>query len=163
MDCRRSLTALLLLAGAFAIAQEHHIPEQPIPFSHKQHMALGLKCKDCHANPDPGEIEGIPAASKCMLCHVSIAKDKPAIEKLKAYADRKQAIPWVRVYQIPSYVDFSHRAHVDAGVKCEKCHGSVAARDALWKETDIGMGGCIACHRQNRVSTACTFCHENRQ
>lgn len=98
-----------------------------------------------------------------MTCHFSIDKDAPAIQKLKEYADRKQPIPWARVYQIPSYVDFSHRTHLEAGFKCEKCHGPVATRDALWKETDITMGGCIACHRQNRASTSCTYCHENRQ
>ena len=144
-------------------AQEHHIPEQPIPFSHKQHVPMGLKCKDCHANPDPGEVEGLPAASKCMACHFSIARDSPAIQKLKIFADRKQPIPWARVYQIPSYVEFSHRSHIDAGFKCEKCHGPVETREALWKETDVSMGGCIACHRQNRASTVCTYCHENRQ
>jgi len=155
--------ALALLATLAVCAQEHHIPEQPIPFSHKQHVALGLKCKDCHANADPGETEGIPAASKCMACHASIATDRPAIQKLKTFADAKEPIPWARVYQIPSYVAFSHRVHVDAGFKCETCHGPVATRDALWKEKDITMGGCIACHRQNRASTACTLCHENRQ
>lgn len=157
------LLAALAALAAIAAAQEHHIPEQPIPFSHKQHVALPLQCKDCHTNPDPGEIEGIPAASKCMACHFSIAKDKPSIQKLKSYADANQPIPWIRVYQIPSYVDFSHRTHVEAGFKCEKCHGAVEARDALWKETDISMGGCIACHRQNKASITCTFCHENRQ
>jgi len=146
-----------------AMAQQHHIPEQPIPFSHKQHGSLGLTCKDCHANPDPGELEGLPTASKCMSCHFSIARDAAPIQKLKTYADEKRAIPWVRVYQIPSYVDFSHRAHLEAGFKCEKCHGLVSTRDALWKETDVSMGGCIACHRQNRASTACAYCHENPQ
>lgn len=98
-----------------------------------------------------------------MACHFSIAKDRPAIQKLKSYADQKRPIPWIRVYQIPSYVEFSHRAHIEAGFKCEKCHGPVATRDALWKETDVSMGGCIACHRQNKAGTVCTFCHENRQ
>jgi Zn ribbon nucleic-acid-binding protein len=153
-------------AAAFAgalIAQVHHIPEQPIPFSHKQHITLPLACKECHSNPDPGEVEGIPATSKCMACHFSIAKDKPSIQKLKSFADSKQPVPWIRVYQIPSYVDFSHRKHLEAGFKCEKCHGAVEARDALWKETDITMGGCITCHRQNKASITCTYCHENRQ
>ena len=159
----RRFALLALLAAALAAAQEHHIPEQPIPFSHKLHVGLGLKCKDCHPNPDPGEVEGLPASSKCLACHFSIAKDKDSIRQLKAFADRKQPIPWARVYQIPSYVDFSHRAHIEAGFTCDKCHGPVETRDALWKETDISMGGCIKCHRQNKASTACTFCHENRQ
>ena len=151
------------LAVFAAAAQDHHIPEQPIPFSHRQHVSAGLKCKDCHTNPDPGESEGIPAASKCMACHISIATGKPAIQKLKEYAASKQAIPWVRVYQIPSYVDFSHRTHLQAGATCQTCHGPVETRDALWKEANISMGGCIACHRQHKASTACTYCHESRE
>src|ERR1700681_2178611 len=97
---RRSLVPILLLVSAFAA-------EQPVPFSHKQHIALTLKCKDCHANPDPGESMGLPAASKCMACHVSIATDRPAIRKLKSFA--KEPIPWVSVFQIPSTIVFSHR------------------------------------------------------
>ena len=155
--------ACLVLFTALAAAQEHHIPVQPIAFSHKLHAALPLKCRECHANPNPGADAGMPAISKCMACHFSIAKDKPEIQKLKSYADRKLAIPWVSVYQVADYVRFSHRAHAKVGFKCEKCHGPVETRDALWKETDITMGGCIKCHRQNRAGTKCRLCHEDRQ
>lgn len=149
----------LFVAGVFAQAPA---PKQPVPFSHKQHAATGLKCKECHQNADPGEMMGLPAASKCMACHVEIAKDKPSIQNLKQLAASGQPIPWVRVYQIPSYVEFSHRAHLETGAGCESCHGAVAQRDALWREGNISMGGCIACHRQNRASIDCTLCHEAR-
>jgi hypothetical protein len=133
--------------------------EQPIPFSHKQHIALTLKCKDCHANPDPGESMGLPAAFKCMACHVSIATDKPAIRKLKSFAG---AIPWVPVFQIPSAIVFSHRAHLEGGVSCDGCHAAVARSDALTpKDLNISMGTCMACHRKSRVSNDCKTCHEN--
>ncbi len=145
-----------------ALAAAPAPPQQPLPYSHKQHIALGLKCKECHANADPGEVMGFPAASKCMACHVSIAKDRPTIRKLKEFAEAKQEIPWVRVYQIPSYVDFSHRTHLEAGAACETCHGSVAERDALWREGTLSMGACMDCHRKNRASIDCTYCHEAR-
>jgi hypothetical protein len=35
-------------------------PKQPVPYSHKQHLAMGLQCKNCHTSPDPGEAMGIP-------------------------------------------------------------------------------------------------------
>jgi len=159
----KNLSGGAALLSVFALAQQHHIREQPLPFSHKQHISLGLTCKDCHANPDPGAVETLPSTSKCMACHVSTAAESPAIKKLKAYAGEKQPIPWARVYQVPDFVFFSHRAHLKAGFKCEKCHGPVATRDALWKETDLSMGGCIACHRRNRAGIACTYCHENLQ
>ena len=130
-------------------------------FSHKLHVALPLKCRECHTNPDPGKAEGLPGASKCMACHFSIAKDKSEIRKLKSYTDRKQEIPWVPVYEVPDFVKFSHRAH--SRFSCEKCHGPVESRDALWRETDMSMSGCVACHRQNRASTKCRVCHEDRR
>src|SRR5579864_2309434 len=90
-------------------------PAQPIPFSHKQHLALKLKCKMCHANPEPGEMMGIAAASVCMQCHNAIKTDSPSIQKLAGFAEQKREIPWARVYQIPGYVDFSHKTHLNAG------------------------------------------------
>jgi Class III cytochrome C family/Cytochrome c7 and related cytochrome c len=159
MDRRFPLVALVL--AAFAAAQEHHIPEQPVQFSHKLHVALPLKCRECHTNPNPGKAEGLPSASKCMACHFSIAKDQPEIRKLKNYADQKQEIPWAPVYEVPDFVKFGHRAHVR--FSCEKCHGPVETREALWRETDMSMAGCVACHRQNRASTRCRVCHEDRR
>ena len=57
-------------------------PEQPIPFSHKKHVAMGLPCTGCHTNPDPGRQMGFPPTQTCMGCHSSIATDKPSIMRL---------------------------------------------------------------------------------
>jgi hypothetical protein len=157
--------AAIALAAA-ALAQEKQPPEppvQPIPYSHRQHLALGLKCKNCHEMPDPGEMMGIPAAAKCMTCHQSVKSDSPAIQTLAAYARDDRPIKWIRVYRIPSYVDFSHKAHLAKEAACETCHGPVATRDRLWRETDISMGGCMNFHREHKASLDCGFCHEPRQ
>ena len=156
------MKVLLLFSFWFAQAPQPKAPEQPLPYSHKTHLAQGLKCGDCHLNADPGESMGFPAITKCMACHIAVAKDKPSIEKLAAAAKAKQQIPWVRVYQIPSYVAFSHRTHMQAGAKCEICHGDVSKRDVMFKEADISMGGCMECHRQNKASNDCSFCHDPR-
>jgi hypothetical protein len=154
---------MLLAVAAAALAQKKaEPPEQPIPYSHKQHVSMGLECKNCHEMPDPGEMMGIPAVAKCMTCHQSVKKESPAIQKLAAFAKENREIPWVRVYQIPSYVAFSHKEHLAAGAMCETCHGQVAQRERLWRETDISMGGCMSCHRTNKASIDCTFCHEQR-
>ncbi len=155
---------LLLPAMAAALLGQKKAepPEQPIPYSHKQHVAMGLACKNCHEMPDPGEMMGIPAAGKCMTCHQSVKKESPAIQKLAAFAKEGRDVPWVRVYQIPSYVAFSHQEHLAAGATCETCHGPVAQRERLWRETDLSMGGCMSCHRANKASIDCTYCHEQR-
>jgi hypothetical protein len=98
-----------------------------------------------------------------MACHATVKKDSPHIQKLAASAKEGNALEWVRVYQIPSYVFFSHRAHVEAGAKCETCHGPVAERDVITKEVDISMGACMDCHRKTKASNDCRFCHDERQ
>lgn len=105
---------------------------------------------------------GIAAASVCMTCHSAIKTESPAIKKLAAYAAQNREIPWVRVYQIPAYVDFSHKTHLAGGATCETCHGKVEERDALFRETNISMGACMECHRQNKAPIDCTACHEDK-
>ena len=155
-----AFTALLLWA-----ADPPTPPKQPVPYSHKQHLAMGLQCKNCHTNPDPGEMMGIPQVKVCMGCHASVKTESPHIQKLAKHAAEGTQPPWVRIYQIPSYVFFSHKIHLEsnANAKCETCHGPVATREALWKETNISMGACMECHRQNKASNDCAFCHEPRQ
>ncbi len=145
-------------------AQPIPAPEQPIPFSHKTHSgALKLQCGMCHVNPDPGEMMTVVAASKCMQCHSAVKKDSPAIQKLASFAKNEREIRWVRVYEAPSYVRFSHRVHIQASNTCQDCHGKVAEREQLFKEADISMGGCMNCHRVKKVSIDCAFCHEQQQ
>lgn len=151
------MTAWLLLLTA-ALAQTG--PVQPIPYSHKQHLALGLKCNNCHDMPAPGEVINIPAAAKCMACHGAIKIDSPSIQKLTAFAKENRPIPWVRVYEIPSFVFFSHKTHLDSGSTCETCHGPVAQRERIAKESDISMGGCMECHRLHKATLDCSGCHE---
>jgi hypothetical protein len=153
----------LVVLAATLLAAAADAPEQPLPFSHKAHAgAMKLPCKMCHLNPDPGETEGIPQAAICMQCHSAIKTDAQAIRKLAAYAENNRKIPWVRVYAIPDFVNFSHRQHVTAGNTCEDCHGKVAESEQLARETDINMGGCMNCHRTRNASTGCTFCHDQR-
>jgi len=140
---------------------EHPAPVQPIPYSHKKHLAFGLECKKCHTNPDPGKLMTFPATSTCMECHVTIAKGKPAIQKLAEYAKSKQAIPWVRVYTVLPGVAWSHRPHLDAGVKCETCHGQVSELEAMSEVTSVTtMYSCLHCHELNHAKTVCDTCHK---
>lgn len=135
-------------------------PTQPVPYSHKVHAGdLKLPCKTCHTNPDPGEVMGLPAVSTCMGCHTAIKTDSPHIQKLAAFAKNQRPLPWVRVYQIPSFVYFSHKAHAEAGAKCETCHGPVKEREVIRLESNITMGGCMKCHEQHNASNDCSYCH----
>ena len=138
----------------------HPAPEQPLPYSHKTHLALGLKCQNCHVNPDPGTMMTFPATAKCMQCHVDVAKDKPAIQKLAQFAKSGQPIPWVRVYQLTPGVNWSHRTHLQAGMQCSMCHGDVAQLSAMAETTAVtSMATCIACHKAHNAPVVCQTCH----
>ena len=139
---------------------EHAPPVQPLPYSHKTHLALGLECQACHTNPDPGDLMTFPAIATCMSCHNAIAKNKPAIQKLASFAKSNQTIPWVRVYALTRGVTWSHRKHIAAGLKCETCHGQVAEMSAMSQTTSVtSMGVCINCHKLHHAPTVCQTCH----
>jgi len=165
--------AALLLTCAMARGQKtakmvpdnpspHPAPEQPIPYSHKQHLAFSLPCKRCHTNPEPGNLMTYPETSVCMQCHSTIAKDKPAIQKLATYANSKEAIPWVRVYKVLPGIAWSHRPHLTAGAKCETCHGEVAEMAAMSEVTSVTtMFSCLNCHELNHAKASCDTCHKH--
>jgi hypothetical protein len=158
----RTLLAILLLAAP--VLAQKPAPEQPLPFSHLKHAGdMKLACQRCHPNPDPGEMMTIAAPPVCMQCHSSIKTDSPHIQKLAEANKAGRELRWNRVYQLPGYVNFSHRSHLAAGNKCEDCHGPVATRSQLAKEGDISMGGCMECHRIRKSGLDCILCHEQRQ
>lgn len=151
------------VVGLLLLAVGLYGQQQPIAYSHKTHLALGLKCNNCHKNADPGEAMGFPAESFCMSCHRTVKTGSPDIQKLAAAAKAKEPLPWVRVYRLPTYVYFSHRVHTTAGTTCETCHGPVPQRDVIKKEVTHDMRSCIACHTEKKARQDCTACHEERQ
>lgn len=80
-----------------------------------------------------------------------------------------RAVPWVKVYSLPDFVYFDHRAHVRVGVTCQKCHGAVETMERLRQVGDLSMGWCVNCHRTSTqegvngarvyASTDCATCH----
>jgi hypothetical protein len=159
--------ALIPIASALLFGQAPKYvppaPEQPIPFSHRAHLAKGLVCKGCHPVPEPGDFATIPETSTCMGCHRTEKKESAAIQRLAALHEQNKAVEWRRVYRLPNYVFFSHKEHIGkAAVTCETCHGPVRERDALRKEKDISMAACMDCHRTRGASLACNFCHDQK-
>jgi hypothetical protein len=115
----------------------------------------------CHASKAPGDAIALPAASTCMVCHQTIAKDKPDIQKLAAFARDNRPIPWVRVYSVPGWVYWSHDAHLKAGLQCADCHGDVAQMNVMHQVKNVTtMDGCTSCHKLHHVDTGCQSCHD---
>jgi hypothetical protein len=136
------------------------VAPQPVAFSHRLHAGEAeLPCLLCHAGARDEDFATLPSATACMTCHVAVTPDSPEVAKVRAAAESGAAIPWVRIYQVPDFVFFSHREHVGAGEACATCHGDVATRDVLEKEVSTGMVACLECHRARGAPVHCAACH----
>ena len=164
-----------------------HAPVQPIFFNHVIHAgSFQIACQYCHADARRGVFAGIPSVQRCMGCHVIIgAQDNPEIKKIHDYWNRRQPIPWVRVFKVPEFTYFPHKPHIRAGVECQSCHGPIermprvgADRLGAWIPNDVAnlvrihpdarpltMGWCINCHRKENATRNtkapldCVTCH----
>ena len=154
----RALAFASFFAAAVPLLQA---VDQPIAYTHKKHIALGLQCLDCHSMADIGPAATIPSVRKCMLCHAKLGADKPEIKKIAAYAAKGREIPWERVYGFESQalVKFQHAPHIRAKVDCATCHGNMTQADTAQKLVNHNMGSCLTCHRQKGASQDCATCH----
>ncbi|MEP7364149.1 MAG: cytochrome c3 family protein [Acidobacteriota bacterium] len=144
-----------------------YAPAQPIAYSHKTHLALGLKCNGCHAmkDTDAGEgfVMGFPKEAFCMGCHSSIKKDSPEIAKLAKAAAEKKPVEWARVYRLLPIVWFSHAAHVtDGKIACGTCHGDMASMPLTTKARVLNMKDCMDCHAEHGAPNGCDSCHASQ-
>jgi hypothetical protein len=148
-----ALSGLLCAVAAMA--------RQPVEFTHKKHLALGLDCLDCHSGADIRASASIPSVAKCMLCHQKMATDKPEVKKVIAYAAQNHEIPWERVYGFSreAMVRFRHAPHYKAGIACGTCHGDMTQATVAERKVSHTMGTCLNCHRQNNAPEDCAACH----
>lgn len=152
---------ILLAISVFAAIGILPGAQQPIAYSHKQHIAMGLACLDCHSSADTQAAATIPSVRKCMLCHAKLGADKPEIQKLAGYAKSGREIPWERVYGFlpKAAVKFQHSPHTRAGVVCATCHGDMTVATTAQPLVKHTMGTCLTCHRANKASEDCATCH----
>ena len=174
---RATAKELVTVAGA---------PRQPILFSHLIHAgSFKIDCQYCHADARRSEYAGLPSVERCVGCHKVIGvQDNPEIGKIHAYAQRGEAIPWVRVFKVPEFTYFPHKAHIRAGLKCQGCHGAVETMTTYAADTGpkltvdllnlaglrpapppLTMGWCVDCHREQNATAGrhapldCVTCH----
>jgi hypothetical protein len=135
------------------------VAPQPVPFSHSKHAGAGISCQYCHSTAKTKDWAGLPSIEECMTCHGAITADSPGIRVLAAKYRAGEKIEWVRVYDVPGYVFFSHARHLEGGADCEACHGPVRMRDVLAQEVSTSMPACMNCHAARNISNGCHFCH----
>lgn len=124
-------------------------PLQPIPFNHRFHtQELLMQCEYCHGGTENSAIAVMPAVDLCMGCHRIVGANLEPIQRLRGYYDQGQPVPWERVYKVPEFVQFPHRAHIRSQIDCEECHGKVEEMDRVYKFATLKMGWCLDCHWQ---------------
>jgi hypothetical protein len=150
--------ALALCAGAAWAGDK---VEQPIEFPHDIHAGkMGINCMYCHTYARRSKVAGIPPLRKCIGCHENIesVKDKPRIKKLFEYWEKKEAIPFKKVHDLPDFVRFNHERHIQrfyfqlgrpVQEVCGYCHGNVTGMTVAEKVEPLSMGWCISCHQKD--------------
>src|SRR5215475_1217551 len=157
-------------------------PRQPIFFSHLIHAGA---YQYCHADARRSPFAGLTSVERCLGCHRIIgAQDNPEIRKIHQYWERREPVPWVRVFALPEFTYFTHKPHVQAGLACQGCHGPVQQMRAVGAGTGpslandllnlvglrpaprpLTMGWCVDCHREQnatrgrRAPLDCVACH----
>lgn len=137
-------------------------PVQPIEFPHNIHAGKQISCTEyCHESVTTGPVAGLPSVRTCMICHNTIATNRPRIKQITAMRQKGLDLVWQRVYgyPTPSHVKFNHAPHIRAEVSCETCHGDIAKGTVATRSVDLSMGFCLNCHNEKQAPTDCMACH----
>jgi len=123
-------------------------PDQPVAYSHKLHAGeLGIDCRYCHNTVEGTAHAAIPPAATCMNCHELVKTESARLAPVRESYATGEAIPWIRVHQLPDFAFFNHSSHVAAGVGCASCHGRVDQMVVVEMKQPLSMGWCLDCHR----------------
>ncbi len=167
-----SFSALAAL-GDFPLVGNHqgYQPQQPLPYSHSLHAGqLQIACQYCHSAADESRHAAIPSLSTCMNCHELVKGNTEAaranIAKVAAAYEKGEPVRWQRVHNLADFVYFNHSAHVAKGVDCQTCHGDVTQMGVARQHSDLSMGWCVNCHRDQNAQGKglaapldCDSCH----
>ena len=154
-------------------------PTQPLPFSHELHVGrYKIDCRYCHTAVEESRHASIPSLNICMNCHLNIKTQTPALTQLKKAYESKQPVRWQKVHLLPDFVRFNHASHIKALAQkgmvqsvpdssvykksCSTCHGPVETMEVLYQHSNLSMGWCVQCHRQEEDKPwliQCSTCH----
>lgn len=147
-----------LVVNSIAIGHSPgYSPDQPVKFSHAVHAGQnGTDCIYCHSYATYSKSAGFPAENVCMNCHLLVRNGTRSgafeIAKVIRGFEEMKPIEWIKVYNLPDHVFFSHAQHAGAaGLICQECHGPVEKTDRISLYNEMTMGWCINCHRTRNV------------
>lgn len=158
---------LILIIGLvvhmqYAVAESRNLgrtkdfaPDQPIKFSHLVHAGENaIECNYCHTVNQFSLSSGIPSNNTCLNCHTVVREGTRSgrfeINKIHRALETGEPIQWLRIHDLPDHTFYSHAQHVNAGkLECQECHGPVEEMHLLYQYSELSMGWCLTCHRDN--------------
>lgn len=174
-----TLVVVLLVGGALKYIEfardislnQGYMPEQPIAYSHKLHAGdYKIECEYCHSGVTKSKNAWIPSVNVCMNCHKTI-QEGPTTgteEIAKIYAAigfdpekgqyiegyEQKPVKWERIHNLPDHAYFNHAQHVVlGGLECQECHGPIEEMEVVYQYSNLGMGWCVSCHREEKVKS----------
>ena len=172
---RRVLAIAILCAGA-AVLADAPVPDDwspvvyplqrlPLVFSHRQHLARGAHCEQCHpsAATSRSAVDNlIPTEAECRACHpIDRGKPdndaKPVTACAGCHVGYAPDRPVERVYLTPTPLKFPHSDH--AKISCASCHGDMSRVDLATARQLPTMQSCLTCHGDGIEQRHCADCH----
>src|SRR5450432_4865947 len=156
---RISMVSVVILAGAAfyaytQIALSSYLTgrylerQQPVQFSHKHHVGDdGIDCRYCHTGVETSATAGVPPTKTCMNCHSVLFNNVGYLEPVRESYRTEESLQWVKVHRLADYVYFNHSIHVNKGIGCSSCHGSVNEMPLMYQASPLNMSWCVDCHR----------------
>lgn len=135
--------------------------EQPIAFSHELHADQNqIPCQYCHLYARRSFSSGAPPVSTCIGCHGTnaaplVKPESAEVNKMRDYWEKEEPIPWVKVHDIPDFVRFPHKVHINADSSrlknelADTCDETNSPRSLACRVKYFKQGGdnrCVACH-----------------
>ena len=143
-----ALAGILVVARSPYITNERVIRSQPLQFSHKHHAGDdGIDCRYCHSSVETSAYAGIPPTKTCMNCHSVLFNNVGYLEPVRESFRTDVSIQWVKVHRLADYVYFNHSIHINKGIGCSTCHGTVNQMGLLFQASPLNMQWCLDCHR----------------
>jgi hypothetical protein len=143
-----ALAGVLVVARSPYLTNQRVIRDQPVQFSHKHHVGDdGIDCRYCHTSVETSAYAGIPPTKTCMNCHSVLFNNVGYLEPVRESYRTNQSIEWVRVHRLADYVYFNHSIHINKGIGCSTCHGTVNEMPLVFQSSPLTMEWCLTCHR----------------
>src|SRR6516164_2364576 len=148
-----AVLAVLEAARSPYLTRQNLTREQPVQFSHKHHVGDdGIDCRYCHTGVEESATAGVPPTKTCMNCHSVLFNNAAYLEPVRESYRTDKSIEWVKVHRLADYVYFNHSIHLNKGVGCSTCHGTVNQMPLIFQASTLQMQWCLDCHRDTATA-----------